>query len=355
MMIIFWIINLLFLSTTIFIISRSLFKNHCDKSGSKKGFCSTKKTVFSLMLTIPLFVICMYFYLGRYELIGIENPQLNQDKNAKLAHIKNMVLQLEKQSKNETDNIETWSMLYQAYKVIKNYPKAIFAAENMNRILPDDPNILLRYADAIALNNGGSLYGKPITLIERALKIDPENKYALWLIGIANSELGEYQTALNFWNKLLPKLKNDPESEKQLLKMIDVARSKTNHNNSEKNHEDTDKIEIIVDVLISSELEKELDPNDILFIYAKSLTGLKAPLAVVRKTATGFPIRVILDDSKKVMSSYMLSEHKEVNITGRISKSGTAMAKAGDLIGKLYSVSTSEKKPIKLLISEKLK
>jgi len=59
-----------------------------------------------------------------------------------------------------------------------------------------------------------------------------------------------------------------------------------------------------------------------------------------------------LDDSMAMMPGNKLSDHKQVKLTARISKSGNAIPVSGDLIGRLDTVETNSNEAIKLNIDQ---
>ena len=57
-----------------------------------------------------------------------------------------------------------------------------------------------RNADALAVKNGSTLDGEPTKLIERALRIDPDNIKALALAGTAAFNGGDFAGAVKHWD-----------------------------------------------------------------------------------------------------------------------------------------------------------
>ena len=72
-----------------------------------------------------------------------------------------------------------------------------------DRRKPDEPEILVEYAEALALQRGRDLDGEPMRLLERALKIDPNHPKALTLAGAAAFEAKDYKRAIAYWERLL--------------------------------------------------------------------------------------------------------------------------------------------------------
>lgn len=76
---------------------------------------------------------------------------------------------------------------------------------------------------------------------------------------------------------------------------------------------------------ISDAVAERLDPNDSIFIFAKSTDGSALPVAVMRKTASQLPIDFELSDKHAMSETAKLSSTKMVTIIARVSRSGNAM------------------------------
>ena len=74
-------------------------------------------------------------------------------------------------------------------------------------------------------------------------------------------------------------------------------------------------------------------PTDTLFVFAREMNGPPMPVSIVRATKKDLPFTFQLDDSTSPMPSRKLSDVGTVVIVARLSKSGEAMAKSGDLQG----------------------
>ena len=66
------------------------------------------------------------------------------------------------------------------------------------------------------------------------------------------------------------------------------------------------------------------------------------PIASLKLDAKQLPYRFTLDDSVSMSPNDKLSNHSEVMISVRVSKSGQAMAQSGDLQGKIGPVKIGE-------------
>jgi cytochrome c-type biogenesis protein CcmH len=323
-------------------------------------------TAILLLILVPVFVIGLYQHLGQPDTI-MQESVLSEFHNAegkeeKLASIEKMISQLEKRLINEPDNIDGWIMLTNSYASLERYPGALRAVDNLYRLNGDDPTVLLRYADILSMVNGGVFTGKPTDLINQALQLEPENPNGLWLAGLAANERGEINNAINYWQRLVPKLEQGSEPQQQIKQYIQLARQ---HLDNTENGMAGDKPiqddkspakanAIQLNVSLSAELINEANDNDIVFIYAKAIGGPPIPLAVLRKKVSDLPLQATLDDSMAMMASNKLSDHEQVQLIARISKSGNVKPESGDLIGTLNAVQTDLNEPINLIISNKV-
>ena len=74
------------------------------------------------------------------------------------------------------------------------------------------------------------------------------------------------------------------------------------------------------------------------FIFARAAQGPRMPLAVVRAKVADLPIDFTLDDSMAMSPELKLSSAAELRIEARVSKTGDAIAKPGDLTGEIAPV-----------------
>jgi cytochrome c-type biogenesis protein CcmH len=102
-------------------------------------------------------------------------------------------------------------MLANSYTSLERYSDAGAAYERATALKPNDADLLAEYAFVLAMMNNRSLAGKPTELLEKAMRIDPENPKVLQLAGGAAYEAQKYDEAIKYWEKLLAKVPAESE------------------------------------------------------------------------------------------------------------------------------------------------
>ena len=322
----------------------------------------SKKTIsIILLLIIPVFVISVYSFIGTpnsiEKLVLVLDLKNTKSDSEKLVSVEQMLKRVERRLLDDPNNSDDWLMLANSYVVLKRYPEAIRALENLYRLKGDDPSLLFRYADVLAMANSGIFAGKPSELIKKALQLDPQNTMGLWLAGLVAYEEGEVKKAINYWENVLPKLEIGSEEEKNIRKYIEFA--KENNNISIQNNGSITQEKIEYSLKLSIELSPNftnINKNKAVFIYAKPINSPNnMPIIVLRKTVADLPLLVEMNDSMSMLPSNKLSDYKSVQVLARISNSGNAKSEKGDLIGIVESMSTTSKNITKLIINTTLK
>jgi cytochrome c-type biogenesis protein CcmH len=235
-----------------------------------------------------------------------------------------------------------WAMLARSYAILGRYKDALPAYEKAVNLIPNDPILLVDYADVLAAENGKNLQGKPLELIQRALMIDPTNIKGLNLSGTASFQAGDYIHAVGYWEKLLPLLPPDSPAAKQTNANIANARAQEAAKQqlpAQGGAQPTAGVAQITGVVsLSPALTKKVTPTDTVFVFAKAMTGPPMPIVVIRAQVKDLPQRFTLDDSMAMTPTMKLSNFQEVVVGAKISKSGSATPQSGDLRGEVASV-----------------
>ena len=108
---------------------------------------------------------------------------------------------------------------------------------------------------------------------------------------------------------------------------------------------------IKVTVKLSAALSGKTAPEDTVFIFARAAQGPKMPLAIARKQVKDLPITVTLDDSMAMVPDMNMSSFPQLVIGARVSKSGDAIPKSGDLEGYTPTLKAGASSPVEVVIA----
>ena len=264
--------------------------------------------------------------------------------------------------KEQPDDAQGWAMLARSYSVVGRNDDALPAYQKAVALAPDDSRLLADYADALAVKNNRKLDGEPTRLVERALKLDPNNIKALALAGTAAFDRKDYAAAVANWEKLVRVGPTDPNFVQQVLAGIAEARSLGNLPPAAADagapaaapQAAAGGVGVSGSVSLSPALAATASPDDTVFVYARAAEGSRMPLAIVRKQVRDLPFEFKLDDSMAMSPAAKLSGAPQVIVGARVSKTGQAMASPGDLTGQTAPMAPSGS-GLKIVISEVVK
>lgn len=188
-----------------------------------------RRFAYALALAIPLLAAGLYFKIGSPDAItastAMQSPQVAPNRGMRSQQdIEANVDALAKRLEQNPNDANGWSMLGRSYLTLEKYKEAAAAFARASAVKPEDADLLADYAFALGMANGQRLSGQPQELINKALKLDPENPKALELAGTAAYEAKNYTEAIGYWERLLKK-SSDAELTDALTERINRAKS----------------------------------------------------------------------------------------------------------------------------------
>jgi len=288
-------------------------------------------------LLVPLFAVALYVVVGNPD--GLSPEKRAPDKREITAQqITDMVDKLAARLKEKPEDTEGWVMLGRSYSVLGRHADAVKAYETAVQRMPENAQLLADYAGAMAMAQGGQLLGEPEKIIARALTIGPDNPKVLAIAGTAAFEKKDYASAIAMWEKLQTLVPPDSEYARSLSAGIAEARARAKEAGAPApsvaaaaNEGIPSQVSGVVQ--LAPALAARVAPGDTVFIFARAAEGSRMPLAILKKRASDLPAMFLLDDSLAMSPAAKLSGAAQVIVGARISKSGGAMPKSGDLEG----------------------
>ena len=293
-----------------------------------------------VLLAVPCASIALYLAYGEYRVI--ENPQLAQAAApaqtgaAPQMSMEEMVAAIEARVAEVPDDAEAWFMLGRTRMAQQDYDRAVEAFRQSDALLSNQPGILFALADAIAMQNNGSLQGEPTQLVERGLQIEPRFPNGLWLAGLAAEQRQDFGAAHRYWSLLLPLVSNDAQSAEQVRAMLGSLEQRDPSLAAAEMPATARPLTL--EVTIDDELRARAGPDTALFVYAKAMQGPPMPLAVKRLQVKDLPVTLTLSDADAMMPALKLSAHERVVVGARVSFSGNPVAQSGDFFTELDAI-----------------
>lgn len=297
--------------------------------------------VSALMVAValPVAALATYGWLG--ELDGL-SPQKAAAQSEKHPDLEAMAASLASKLETDAGNAQRWVMLGRTYRALEQYDKALEAYQKALGLGADD-DIALERAEILAQKNGGSFDGEPWRVIRQVLAKNARHYGGLLLGGSASYAEGNYQQAIQYWTLAREQLEPGDQDAAGLDNALNKARDKLGlpaqapaspvRRAASSGTVMAQGKNVAGKVVLDPRWQAQVAPTDTVFIYALPANGERMPLAIKRSNAGSLPMDFVLDDASAMDANRKLSAEDKVIIKVRISKSGEAMPRPGDLTG----------------------
>ena len=166
---------------------------------------SGRRIALVLGLLIPLCAGLLYWQIG--SLPGLENgAAAPQAGKVSPEQVEAMVAKLAARLEQAPADADGWALLGRSYMTMQRYDQAAKAYERATSLIKNNADLYADYADALAMAQGRRIDGKPLKLVEEALRVDPNHWKALAIAGSAAFERKDYKAAIGYWEKLLARV-----------------------------------------------------------------------------------------------------------------------------------------------------
>lgn len=249
-----------------------------------------------------------------------------------------MIGLIEARLADNPDQLQYWFFLARMYMDVSDFTKATNAYLQVLERDKESSLVMAEAAQAMFLRDGSKVSPAAADLVYRALKLEPDNTMALGLAGIDAFSKQDYLGAITHWGRVV-KL-SDPNSTGGQALTAGIERAAglffANGGTQEQLDAARNGRQIAVNVSLASDVS--VQPDQLVFVYARAWQGAKMPLAIARFTASELPKRVLLTEAMAMTGAMTLATVDSVELVARISQDGTATAKAGDWQGSIGPV-----------------
>jgi len=352
-------------------LEKSLLIDVADVDGDTNNVSVTsgKKVFFALLVLVPILSFGLYKQLGSPQYLDVAGPGGHPTNTAtapqagELPSMEEMIAGLKKKTADNPDDPDAWYLLGRLYAATEQFAESVEAYERLVAVSDRQPTALVVLADSLAMTQGGDLTGQPLSLVMEALEKEPAHTTALWMAGQAAADQKQYLEAIGYWQRAAQGLKDNKEMLGELQSMIseavtlakDAGMDVTEYSLPESGQAEPSSVaSITIEVTIDPSLLKEIKENDVLFIFARAVSGPPMPLAAIKRNARELPVSLVLDDSSMLRPGTSLAQFEQLKLGARVSHSGQPVAQSGDLQSEVEVVKPGSNESILLHINKLL-
>jgi len=373
----FWIFAIALLIVAAAIVSWPLFT----------GPAKDKITGLFVFLMMPLAGILLYQSIGTPEAIHLpptsaarQSAQQPPAHSNQQGQMDELIASLQQRMSQNPDDAQGWIILGRSLKTMQRYEEAETALRNANRLVPDNPTIMVELAEAMLFTSGqAEVGGEARQLIESALAIDPNQQRGLWIMGMASAQEGANEQAVAYWSRLLEQL--DPASGpyQTVTEQIEAVQAQSGQATSAIAGTSAAQppavapamstpavsepavsapaatgFGIPATITIGDDLTGSLPASATLFIFIHPAGAAGMPLAVKRLPPQGFPMSLNFTDADLLQPGGSLQAFDLLDISARISMAGIANVASGDIQANRVTVNTKNVSAIALHLDQRV-
>ncbi|MFO8046239.1 MAG: c-type cytochrome biogenesis protein CcmI [Halomonas sp.] len=285
---------------------------------------------------------------GDLTLLALQQEVQNHPEGS----IEMLIERLEEQAVRQPDNPNVWSTLFPLYRDMGQGREAIHALERLIEIEGRHPSLLGQLAQIEFFVADRQLTPRVQALVDETLERDSSQPTVLGLLGIEAFDRSAYETAIDYWRRAIAGM-TDPGSGEALREGILIAQERLGVTpDAEPVMGDVQGAGIRARVSLDESLEGRLSEQATVFVVARDLEGELPPLAVTRFSVGELPVEVVLDERNAMSPEASLAQVSEVRLMVRVSASGEATPRAGDLFGDRdgVPVGATDGEPVEVVI-----
>lgn len=231
------------------------------------------------------------------------------------------------------DNLQYLDLLGQLHMADEHYRAASEYFARLAERAPQDPRAQAMAAQAQFLAAGRVLDDRARLLAERALAVDPRQRTALGLLGMASFEAGSYRAAAAYWERLQAQETRGSSAYEMLGEVLALARQRgglaapvdeaapvDRAALADKAPSGGDSAGISVSLAFADGVAAE--PGATVFVFARPAAARGGmPIAVRRLSAGDLPLTLRLSDADS-MAGQLLSAAGAVRVSAQLSTNG---------------------------------
>ncbi len=313
--------------------ARALEEGRAAEDGSDMS--PARAPAVALALTIPALAVFFYLWIGEPDALDPVNIAGQPPHEISTDEMAGLVAQLAQRLEADPSDPTGWLMLARSYAMMGNVDAAAVTWRRIGDKAPDDAGILVDWADLLVAGTNGDFSGEPDRLIARALELEPDNFKALALAGSAAFQRSQYALAVQHWEKILAQIPPTEDGYTQVLSSVNEARTRAGMAPIGNNGAGSGPVASAAALGLSGTLSlaeqfhDQVLPDETIFVFVRPAEG-GIPVAALRFRVADLPAAF---DFRGVQLMTESALPEQVVVAARLSRSGDATARPGDLEG----------------------
>lgn len=183
--------------------------------------------VVLLLIVVPLAAISLYLVENRAMLTTFANLDRQTATAGKELPpmVAEMVKRLETRLAESPDDAQGWAQLGRSYAVLERRGEALDAYAKAYALAPADADIVGEYAWLVYSQDPTRTDGLVFDLYSKLYQLDPQHQDAMWVLGLAAFNKGDFAKATGYWDKLIASLPADSPAREAIRNAIDQAKT----------------------------------------------------------------------------------------------------------------------------------
>ncbi|NBW89024.1 MAG: hypothetical protein EBR51_03780 [Gammaproteobacteria bacterium] len=264
-----------------------------------------------------------------------------------------MVAKLAKRLEGEPNDVPGWLMLGRSYVALGQFGLAERAYQRADRLEGGrNAEALAGLAETLVLEADGAIDERSGRLFEQALALSPDSEKALFYGAIVAQRRGDNAVAAARFEKLLsfdPPADVRPIIERQIAQLKAApakAPPATAAPAAAATGDATPSVRVAVE--LAPGLVGKVPSGATLFVFVRT-PGQPGPPLAVKRLAASLPVNVELTPADSMLAGRSFAAGDTVEVSAKISRSGSATPAADDLVGRTsYVVGRDARKNISI-------
>lgn len=171
---------------------------HKASDGPRGG---TRLAVWLPVILVAAISLATYAWLGRPDLPA--EPLASRVAAEGEVTLESAIETIEARLAQAPDDLRGWTVIAPAYMQLGRYADAVTALRKVNELGTPTADTLTDLAEALMMQQGGSVEGEPLELLQRSHALDPTHVRSLYYVAGEETRAGQYEAAIRDWNALL--------------------------------------------------------------------------------------------------------------------------------------------------------